>query len=167
MPVDWKNPKAFTRLLAAMVAAQDMKVCPGLWVHAMPLYSHVHVTRIMLSIRGSIVFDFYCNPYYFTLLSVDIYLPASLPCTQRSHVKSLAFARVLPLTFNSQLDYKKIASMYGQGIYRPPATFTPSTSPFSSPPNPPRYTNNNSPTQEPPMTLSKAASASSKRTPPL
>ena len=27
MPVNWKDPKAFTRLLAAMVAAQDMKVC--------------------------------------------------------------------------------------------------------------------------------------------
>ena len=27
MPVNWKNPDAFTRLLAAMVAAQDMKVC--------------------------------------------------------------------------------------------------------------------------------------------
>ena len=28
MPVNWKDPEAFTRLLAAMVAAQDMKVCP-------------------------------------------------------------------------------------------------------------------------------------------
>ena len=26
MPVNWKDPSAFTRLLAAMVAAQDMKV---------------------------------------------------------------------------------------------------------------------------------------------
>ena len=27
MPIDWKEMPAFTRLLAAMVAAQDMKVC--------------------------------------------------------------------------------------------------------------------------------------------
>lgn len=26
MPVNWKDPKAFERLLAAMVAAQEMKV---------------------------------------------------------------------------------------------------------------------------------------------
>ena len=28
MPVKWNDTEAFTRLLAAMVAAQDMKVCP-------------------------------------------------------------------------------------------------------------------------------------------
>lgn len=31
MPVNWKDPEAFTRLLAAMVAAQDMKVCSQLY----------------------------------------------------------------------------------------------------------------------------------------
>lgn len=59
MPVNWKDPSAFTRLLAAMVAAQDMKVgmLVALPYHIKvlmiyhPLFSHLRFVHASLHIR--------------------------------------------------------------------------------------------------------------------
>ena len=48
MPVNWKEPDAFTRLLAAMVAAQDMKVSHDFAQHSRKLNALLSALRLFI-----------------------------------------------------------------------------------------------------------------------
>ena len=142
MPVNWKDPEAFTRLLAAMVAAQDMKVC-----------SEFSLPHTISSSLFSSLDPVCCDS---KVLSLCLYQRKFALCILIPQL----FRRML--TYNFQLDYRKIASMYGNGMwqrFRHPLSFE--TYYLTSPaPLPPRLVLMINP-QALPTTPSKAASASS------
>lgn len=88
--IDWKSPEAFTRLLAAIVAAQDLKVrsSPQICTYG---------NLILILPEREWNSSFALLAWFFSPLC---------------HI----WSQLSWLTFSSQLDYRKIASMYGQGM---------------------------------------------------
>ena len=85
MPVNWKDPEAFTRLLAAMVAAQDMKVYRQLYLmscRTKPLLSATFITpvcgyRVFVS---SIAVSFFLHVLIHLNVNVYVLLNFALMC---------------------------------------------------------------------------------------
>lgn len=90
MPVNWKEPDAFTRLLAAMVAAQDMKVSHDFAQHSTKLNALLSALRLFIQpLKNNVL-------YY--LLSVPFVADTS---SSLSHLHYLVFERTsTPLPFN-------------------------------------------------------------------
>ena len=79
MPVNWKDPDAFTRLLAAMVAAQDMKVSFAM----LQIY-------IVYQLHPFCRFDLLCPAHVFLYPSPSLVLAYRL-CSQSQSPQSCPF----------------------------------------------------------------------------
>ena len=145
--MQWKTPEAFQRLLAAMVAAQDMKVrttarsfilcCAQfkLTLRNPPRQTPCHILVLVLCPTLTLCFHlvlitFSCFPPRAGKLTSTESPSITFvhTATQDTYLALLRYQPSANLANNSlQLDYRKIATYYGEGASPPHLPAFPST----------------------------------------